>query len=168
MVLASGICRSMFICLHVMCVLVCVSVVPATASLSPPHTPASLQDWASPLLMPPHQSQIQPQLLLPFPSMLSPPPGLDRVQQPPLPLYHCVVQAVRPCWYHTIPGRKIHAAWRMYVQVLFLCEGLLRIRKDYKLLKLQILKLVGTGGKVHFSANYRCKSHVLANEVTMI
>lgn len=44
--------------------------------------------------------------------------ALALIQQPVLVLYYCVVQTVRPCWYHTNPGRKIHVAWRMYMQVL--------------------------------------------------
>jgi len=56
--------------------------------------------------------------------------GLARVQLPPLTLYHCVVQAIRPSWYHTIPEWKIHVSYWMDIQVLLDLEGLLRIRKD--------------------------------------
>lgn len=77
---ASGICSSVFIPSREWVLVMCVCAraqpreVAATESLSPPHTPASLQNWAHPpthppnfsCLMSPHQRQIQPQLSLPF------------------------------------------------------------------------------------------------------
>ncbi len=90
---ASGICR--FICLHV-CVCLCACWCECVQAL--PRRPYHLlthllpfEDWASPLLMPPHQSQIQPQLSLPFPCLRSPPPVelvWHAFNSPTLPLYH--------------------------------------------------------------------------------
>lgn len=110
---ASGICGSVFIpsceCELVMCVCVCARTrrpckVAATESLSPPHTPASLQDWAQPPTHPPNfsclvsplQRQIQPQLLLLY-SLYGflglRRAGLAQVQQPvTLPLYQSSIQ----------------------------------------------------------------------------
>lgn len=121
---ASGICRSVFICLRACACAsfcVCVKCLPQRPYHLLTHLLPSKTEPPPPLLMSPHQSQIQPQLSLPFSMHVFPSPcraGLARVQQPPLPLYHCVVLVVRPCWYHTIPGREIHAAWPMYRQVL--------------------------------------------------
>lgn len=46
-------------------------------------------------------------------------------------------------------------------------EGLLRIRKGYRLLKAKCLKLVALEGRTFFTANYTCKSVVLVNKVTV-
>lgn len=110
----SGLCRSMFVCLCV-CVCVCLCVCNACHSIliTSSHTcfPRRLSLPSS------HASSSKPDpatvvaslSLHAFPSSLSGWSGPHSTAITPLVLL-CCPGSVRPCWYHTIPGWKIHAA----------------------------------------------------------